>query len=196
MSAACASSRRRISASSSRVRSATRRDHLLGDGGLGGKLATVLAASEDLLALAHAARGDAGLGEAADVTVVCRAEALGDQNVERLADDLVLGVAEYCRGAFVEDNDPHVLVERDDGIRRDRQDGRHLRLGEPQLGLGIGRRTICELHRRGLIGTRWLLSRWVPQTKVGSLTGCRTDPLRHYFPCDRPALAKGPAVAY
>jgi hypothetical protein len=43
----------------------------------------------------------------------------GDQDLEWLADDFILGVAEYRRCAFIEDHDPHVLVERDDGIRRD-----------------------------------------------------------------------------
>ena len=81
------------------------------------ELAAVLAQADDLDGLADQARGGhAALGDALDAGVVHRAEALGHQDRERLADDLVLDVAEHQLGAAVPGDDVAVLVGGDDRV--------------------------------------------------------------------------------
>ena len=101
------------------------------------ELAAVLAQADDLDGLADQARGGhAALGDALDAGVVHRAEALGHEDRERLADDLVLDVAEHQLGAAVPGDDVAVLVGGDDRVGGGLGDRAEAVLG---LAQGVGR---------------------------------------------------------
>ena len=87
--------------------------------------------------------------EVTNVRGVQRGRALGEQHRERLSDDLVGDVAEDLLGAAIEEHDPLALVDCDHRVRRDPDDARELRVGEPQL--------LFELRDfRAIARARWL----------------------------------------
>ena len=57
------------------------------------------------------------------------AEALRNQCFERLPHDFGVGVSEDLLGTLIEKDDTALLVDRDDGVRGDREDTRKARLG-------------------------------------------------------------------
>ena len=100
------------------------------------ELAAVLAQADDLDGLTEQARGgEAALGDALDAGVVHRAEALGHQDRQREAVDLVLDVAEHQLGAAVPGDDVAVLVGGDDRVGGGLGDRAEAALGLAQ-GLG------------------------------------------------------------
>jgi hypothetical protein len=80
------------------------------------------------------------------MAVVMSAIPVGNQEIERLAVDLLRGVAEDALRAGVEESDPVVGVDGDDRVGRERDDPGEVRLGAPQLALnetgGLGSHTL------------------------------------------------------
>ncbi len=106
------------------------------------------------------------------MVLVVGAHALWDQQVQRLSEDLRGRVPEDLRSPFIEEGDAERVVERDDGICGNRENGRDLRLGQrdgaAQRGLGwrrlglrrLGWRVVGhEVHLGGVRNTLRLRSR-------------------------------------
>src|SRR3546814_13531712 len=94
---------------------------------------------------------------ALDVADVTAAEALGNENVERPADQAVARVAEYPLGLGVHKLDAPLSVDDDDGIRRPPQHCAELRLAVAQRLfrlLGVGDVAHGGDDQRALVGLR------------------------------------------
>ena len=116
-------------------------DLQLGYRGLGGELFSALPPAEDLAPLAHLARSLRRRGETLDVPGVSAPEAQRQEDLDGLAHDLVLAVAEDLLGSFVEEGDALALVDGDDPVDGDRDDAAQRglralpgRLGAPAKG--------------------------------------------------------------
>jgi hypothetical protein len=71
------------------------------------------------------------------VLSVGHSEALGNENLEWQPDHFGFRVAEDVLGAFVEDGNPLCVVDGHDGVGRDRDDPRVLRLGQAKGLVGL-----------------------------------------------------------
>src|SRR5262249_52462924 len=98
----------------------------LRDGRLRGKLAAIVATSINASPLSHLASSDRPGPKVADVLTMDFNEPLRHENVERLADDLVMFPPEDGFCASVEHDDPLVIIDRDDGVCRNRDQPRKL----------------------------------------------------------------------
>ncbi len=108
----------------------------LGNGGLDGEFLPVGAQAADRPERPHAAVGDAGRLEPGDMLAMAGAMALGHQALDGRADGLRRGDAEHPFGGGIEQHDPLLLVDRDEGVHRRLDDALHSKAAFRQGVLG------------------------------------------------------------